>query len=212
MNWVEWLIAIVTIMSPIIVTPLWYFRINSKWWYLTTSIFAYIITVYVSYNPFKIPGVTTWLHWYGLFYIFYMLLFGSKFQWTNWNKAAVISVYCLFIAGDLWEIPVFIYDYLGKIGMLQNEWTGTILNTAWLFSHIRRAYTLLSCYALSLIAGVKFTQIGFVYLIAQTIITFILLFPLAIGFHSLFPYLTDMARITALGFTGIIIWEGLNNS
>ena len=212
MNLLEWLLAIITIMSPIIVTPLWWIPMNSKYLYPISAIVAYILTVYVSFNPIKVPGVTTWLHWYGLFYIYFMLLFGSKFKWSQWNKAVVISVYALFIAGDFWEFPVFIYDYLGKIGMLQNAWTGTVIDLPWIFSHIRRVYTLLSCYALYLIAKIKITSVGWNFIWGGAILSFMLLFPLAVGFQTLFPYLTDMARISTIGFTGIVIWEGLDAS
>lgn len=205
----EWLFSVSLILSPVFVTPLWYFPLKSSHWYFVSAIFAGLVTYYVYLNPFNIPGVPVSLHWYGLFFILYLVLFGKKFRWTDWNKVVVISVYCLFIAGELWEIPVFVYDYLGKINVLHNKWTGSIIDNVWIFSHIRRVYTLVSCYAISQIAKINFTRLGYIILVVELVLTSLLLSPLGFGFHSVFPYLDEIARITSLFLTGIIIWEGL---
>jgi len=208
----EWLLSISLIMSPVFITPLWYLRIKSRYWYLTSSFVAGIITYYVYRNPFDIPGVPKALYWYGIFFILYLALFGSKFKWTYWNKAVFISVYSLFIAGELWELPIFVYDYLGKVNILQNEWTGSIIDNAWIFSHMRRAYTIVTCYALSQIARIKLTRVGYILLSTEIVLTSLFLVPIGIGLHSSFPYLIEIARITSLILVGIIVREGLDAS
>lgn len=207
---IEWLAAIITILCPIWATILWYIPIKTKWMYPISAIGAYIPTVLLTFNPMKIKGVTQWLHWYGLFFIVYMAAFGFKLKWTNWNKAAAISIFALFIGGEWWELAVFVYDFLGKMGLLQNAWTGGTIDLGYLFTHIRRLYTLAACILLATIAKVKMTRIGWVFLGAGTVFCFLLLLPIGLGIRIGFPYLREMARITALSFTGIIILEGFD--
>ena len=170
----------------------------------------YIPTVLWAFNPIKLKGVTHWLHWYGLFFIIYIAIFGMKFKWTDWNKAVSLALFALFIGGEWWEIPVFVYDYLGKIGLLSNHWTGSIIDEAWIFSHVRRIYTLAACYLLGTLAKMKMTRMSWIFLGAGTIFCFLLLLPIGLGFRIGFPLLREMAHITSLGFIGIIIMEGID--
>lgn len=170
----------------------------------------YIPTIILTFNPLKTKGVTQWLNWYGLFFIFYIAIFGMKYNWKDWNKAAAISLFALFLGGEWWELGAFVYDYLGKMGLLQNRWTGGIMDLGWIFSHIRRVYTLAACVLLGTIAKVKITHIGWMFLGAGTIICFILLLPIGLGIRTSPLAYREMARITALSFTGIIILEGLD--
>jgi len=207
-TWIEWTASFITIFTPIWATILWYIPIKSKWMYPISAIGMYIPTVMWSINPIKLKGVTHWLHWYGLFFIIYMAVFGVRLKWTDWNKAASLALFALFIGGEWWEIPIFVYDYLGKIGVLKNWWTGSIIDNAWIFSHMRRVYTIAACFLLSSIAKVKMTRMGWIFLGAGTIFCFLLLLPIGLGFRIGFPLLLEMAHITALGFTGIIILAG----
>ena len=207
-----WIMSFITIFTPVWGIILWYIPIKSKWMYPLSAIGMYIPTVLLAYNPPILKGVTPGIHLYGLFFIFYIAIFGLKLKWTNWNKAASIALFALFVAGEWWEIPVFIYDYIGKIGILDNEWTGSILDKAWIFSHMRRIYTLTTCYLLSTIFKVKMTPIGWLLLVAGTVICSILLLPLGLGINRGLHILVTMARITSLSFVGMIILEGLDAS
>jgi len=207
-----WIMSFITIFTPVWGIILWHIPIKSKWMYPISAIGMYIPTVLLAYNPPILKGVTPGIHLYGLFFIFYIAIFGLKFKWTNWNKAASIALFALFIAGEWWELPVFIYDYLGKIGILDNEWTGSILDKAWIFSHMRRIYTLTTCYLLSTISKVRMTSIGWILLVAGTVICSILIFPLGLGINRGLHTLVTLARITSLSFTAIIIFEGLDAS
>ena len=145
---------------------------------------------------------------YGLFFIIYIAVFGYKMNWVDWNKAAAISIFTLFIAGEWWEIPIFIYDYLGKIGILDNFWTGSIIDAPWIFSHIRRIYTISACFLLGTIAKIKMTTMGWIFLGSGTILYFILLLPAGLGYSVGPLFLGDITRITSLVFTNMIILEG----
>jgi len=160
----------------------------------------------------KLKGVTQWMQWYGLFFIIFIAVFGMKFNWTDWNRAASLSLFALFIAGEWWEIPVFVYDYLGKMGVLNNEWTGSILDSPWIFSHMRRIYTLAACILLGAIAKLKMTRMGWMFLGAGTIICTVLFIPCGLGIPYTVRYLGEMARITSLCFTCIIVLEGFDAS
>ena len=210
LTWIEFGAAIVTILCPIWATILWYIPIKSKWAYPTSCIVMYIPTVLLSLNPLQIKGVTHWLHWYGLFFIIYMVLFGVRFKWTDWNKAAAISIFALFIAGEWWEIPIFTYDYLGKIGLLKNNWSHGIITVGYIFTHVRRLYTLSACVLLATLAKIKLTRMGITYIVAGTLFCYLLLLPLGLGIRLVFIYTREMAHLTALAFTGLIIEEGLS--
>ena len=205
-----WIMSFITIFTPVWGLMLWYIPIKNKWMYPISAIAMYIPTVLLSYSSLTLKGVTPGLHLYGLFFIFYMAIFGLKLNWTNWNKAASIALFALFIAGEWWELPVFLYDYLGKIGILENKWTRSILDMQWIYSHMRRIYTLTSCYLLSTLCKVKMTHTGWLLLIAGSLICLLLILPLGLGYRSLPPILVTLARITSLSFMGIIIMEGLD--
>ena len=212
LTWIEWIPSFLTIFTPIWGAILWYLPIKSRWSYPLSAIAMYIPTVLWTFNPLKLKGVTQWLHWYGLFFIIYIAALGVKLKWTDWNKAAAIALIALFIGGEMWEIPIFVYDYLGKIGVLNNYWTGSILDEIWVFSHVRRLYTLAACYLLATLAKVKMTRMGLIFLVAGMSFCFILLLPIGLGFRIGFTFIREMAHITSLGFTGIIILEGFHAS
>lgn len=206
------IVSFITIFTPIWGLILWYIPIKSKWMYPLSAIAMYIPTIILAFDPLILRGVTPGIHLYGLFFIFYIALFGMKLNWTNWNKAAAIALFTLFVAGEWWELPVFVYDYLGKIGILDNEWTGSLLDQAWIFSHMRRIYTLATCYLLVKICKVKMKTVGWLLLIAGTVNCTILLLPLGLGSPRGLHMLVTMARITSLSFAGMIILEGIDAS
>jgi len=197
-------------LTPIWATILWYIPIKSKWMYPISAIGMSIPTVLWAYNPLHLKAVTPWLHFHGIFFIVYIVVFGMKLKWTKWNKAASFTLFTLFIAGEWWEIPVFVYDFLGKIGVLDNCWTGSIIDNPWIFSHMRRIYTVAACILLGTLAKLKMTRMGWMFLGAGTIICTVLLLPCGIGIPSKFIYLGELARITSLCFTCIIVLEGFD--
>lgn len=208
----DWLISSITILTPIWATILWYIPIKSRWMYPISAILMYVPTVLWVHEPLNLSGVTQWMHWYSLFFIFYMAFFGVVFNWTDWNKAASLSLFALFIAGEWWEIPIFTWEILAVYGIVENIWTGNVLDVAWLFTHNRRFYTLAACYLVGAIANIKMTRVGWMYLGAGTMICFILLLPIGLGIRTGPLAFREMARITTLCFTAIIMREGLDAS
>lgn len=206
------MLSFITIFTPIWASILWYIPIKSKWMYPISAMGMYIPTVLWAFNPIKLKGVTQWLQWYGLFFIIFIAVFGMKFNWKDWNKAASLSLFALFIAGDWWEIPIFTWEILAIFGVVKNIWTGNIIDAAWAFTHVRRLYTLATCFAVGAIAKVKMTRMGWLFLVSGTIMCFLLLLPCGIGVDTRPIAFREMARITALTFTCIITLEGLDAS
>jgi len=210
--WIHWVLSFITIFTPVWAAILWYIPIKSKWMYPLSAMGMYIPTVLWAFNPVKLKGVTQWMQWYGLFFIIFIAVFGMRFRWTDWNKAASLSLFALFIGGEWWEIPIFVWDYLAIIGVVENIWTGNILDLAWLFTHNRRLYTLAVCFLVGSIAKIKMTHMGWLFLAGGTIICFLLLLPCGLGILTGPIAFREMARITALCFTSIIILEDLDAS
>lgn len=207
---IEWALSFITIFTPVWAAILWYIPIRNKWMYPLSAIAMYITTILWIFKSITLRGVTPWLQWYGLFFMIYIAVFGMKLKWTDWNRAASLTLFTLFIAGEWWEIPIFVFDFLGKIGILNNYWTGSIIDQPWIFSHIRRIYTLSACILLGVIAKLKMTHEGWLFLGVGTLICFILLLPCGIGVRTGPIAFREMARITSLCFTGIIILEGID--
>jgi len=210
--WIQWVLSFITIFTPIWATILWYTPIKSRWMYPISAIGMYIPTILWAFNPVKLKGVTQWMQWYGLFFIIYIAVFGVRFKWTDWNKAASLSLFALFIGGEWWELPIFTWEILAVIGIMQNVWTGNILDFAWAFTHVRRLYTLATCFAVGAITKVKMTYMGWLFLGAGTLICFILLLPIGMDIRTEPIAFREMARITSLCFTCIIILEDLDAS
>ena len=78
-----WIMSFITIFTPVWGLMLWYIPIKNKWMYPISAIAMYIPTVLLSYSSLTLKGVTPGLHLYGLFFIFYMAIFGLKLNWTN---------------------------------------------------------------------------------------------------------------------------------
>ncbi len=209
---IAWLFSFITIFTPIWAAIIWFIPIKSNWMYPISAMGMFIPTVLWASDPLSLKAVTPWMHWYGLFFIFYIAVFGMKLKWTDWNKAASISLFALFIAGEWWEIPIFVYDFLGKINILNNAWTGSIIDEPGIFSHMRRIYTEAACFLLGTIAKIEMTRMGWIFIGAGTVFCFILLLPLGLGYHFGHRLLVELAHITSLIFTGIIILEGFNAS
>jgi hypothetical protein len=193
-NWLVYL----TILSPLIAFALWHIKLNGKKWCILTTSLAFATTVYLSYNPPTITNVTYWLPYYSLFFMIYILLLLPKYGTAQFNKIMACAIFMLFIAGDLWELPVFIYDFVGK---------GFVADSVWWFSHIRRLYTLG--------VFVLFTQLAQTHyrkpmIIADAVfgscLLMIMLLPSMIQSYS---FLSTVARIFTLALFGSMTIEAL---
>jgi len=194
-------------------TPIWAWFIYQTplkgWkWYLST-VPIYALTVYAAYNPARIQGLTNWLHYYGFYLLLYILLVGYRKGWTDFNRVLGMGLFITFIAGELWEVPIFIYDALGKLGVLNNQWSGSVFNYPWFESHVRRLYTLGSAILFIKTANVNGRLI--LSIMALTVVTsFVTLAPFMFQYPSeLLLGFSTSARVFSLALCGYGLYEAV---
>lgn len=185
-----------TIGSPIIAFILWYTPIKNVNWYFATSFLGVLAAIYFAFNPIQIVHVTLWFHYYCLYGVLYLVLFGSRFGFKSFHKALAITLFSLFIVGDLWEIPVFIYDLVFNHGFAP----GLI----WWLSHIRRVYTVAAAILLGKLQTIKLDRLSWSSLGLATVITFIVLLP---WYHH--PEKAVIARLVYFFIFGIVVYRSL---
>jgi len=105
----------------------------------------------------------------------------------------------VFIAGDWWEYPVFIYDGFGWI----NGWhTWRVSWTQWLSSHVHRAYVLATLILTVKLAKIELNWKNAALAFIGTAISFVSMFP-----WSSFKPLSTFTHLVCLSmFAGIIYW------
>lgn len=193
------LLVVFTILSPIVAYVFWTLKdMNNKRWYVLASIPILAVTVYIAHHPLQVPNVTSWLHYYGLYLLVYLTLIGQKFKYKHFNKALALSVMALFIAGDLWEIPEFIYDFVFK--------HGGVADMVWWMSHVRRLYTLATFILFCKLGRIRFDRVSVLLFVFATVSGFLFLLP---SVH-MFPEQTTAARITYLLAFGLITYRGVS--
>lgn len=210
MNIVQGLLILLTVWSPIWAYLIWITEIKGSRPYIYSSIILLCCTIILAVNPLRLKGVTAWLHYYSFFLIIYLLLVGHRYDYKNFNKVFAIGIFMVFLAGEWWEFPVFIFDFLGKTGVLINKFTGTTLDGPWIFSHIRRLYTLASAWLFILLTKVKSNGLNKSLFAIGSLSVFLMLYPLANGRQLAFEMSTTMARIICLSFMGYIVYSGLS--
>ena len=138
-------------MSPCWATLLWYWpRLEDRRWYWLGSIPILIASVWLAYNPVKVYGISLWLHWYGLYGLVYLVLFGARLGYTAFNRALALTIMALFIAADIWELPAIINDYIFK--------KNGVADAAWYASQVRRVYTLAVYFLFAKLTGFKWNR------------------------------------------------------
>lgn len=185
-----------TIGSPIIAFILWYLPLKGVNWYVATTLLGVGASVYFAVYPIQIVHVTLWMHYYCLYGVLYLVLFGSRFNFQSFHKALAITLFTLFIVGDLWEIPVFIYDYIFNHGFAP----GLI----WWMSHIRRVYTIAAAVLLAKLQPIKLDRLSWGMLGLASVFTFIVLLP---WYHH--PEKSVIARLIYFFIFGLVIYRGI---
>jgi len=183
--------------------PIWAFLI---WRYLplkgtyTLAIIEFalfFLTVWLAWNPMRLPKITSWLHYYTFFLMSYIFIFTVKFGHANLNKIVALGLWMIFIAGDWWEYPVFVYDGFGWLNGW-HVWTTSV--TQWISSHIHRAYVLATLLLTVKLAKIQFTKKTGLLAISGTAISFVSMFP-----WSFYTPLSTFTHITCLSlFAGVI--------
>jgi len=185
-----------------ILSPIWaYFlsKLKSDNWhlYFYACLNLLILTTNLALFPILMPKVTFWLTYYCLFAIIYLLFYGYKYKYKQFFFVSALAIYSLFVAGDLWEIPVFIYDYFFNHAMQPDQ--------SWTWSHIRRLYTIAVFYLLVKEAKLKISLGNIPFLIIGSMWGFVLLLPPL----TLFPEQSTLVRVLMLSCFGAFIYRGL---
>jgi len=200
----------VTVLSPVWAYVLYHIPRNSRWFYGLTGVGLLAPIVYTSINPFVVHGVSLWLNYYFFFLMVYLLLFGFKKNYNEFWKVLAFSLMSLFVAGDLWELPIFLYDFMGKMKWIVNPWNYSVFDMAWMVSHIRRLYTLSVFILLSKISGLTLNRRNGAILLLATFTSFVLLLPLGLNVHLLANPLAVLTRIMYMSLFGAFIYIGLS--
>jgi len=189
-----------TVLSPVWAYLIWNMNFLQKYnsnLYLVSEIGLFFPTVYLSFYPLTIPKVTWWIHYYTLFLMIYLLFLGWKTSFKKFNKVLAISIWTLFIAGDLWELPQFIYDYIFN--------HNGVVDSMWMISHIRRVYTVAVFGLMCKLSGLKVTKVMVFSLLIATVWGFLLLLPSV----SLFPEQVTLIRVLMLSVFGATVYTAL---
>jgi len=199
-----------TVLSPILSFLIYRIpdELSEKHYYVWCECVLFIFSTALAFNPIRIKGVTPWLHWYTLALSLYVLFFGYRYRFERFFKVLATGMFMVFLAGEWWEIPIFLYDYLGKIGVVVNRWTGSVIDGPWIFSHIRRVYTLAVAYLFVSVTGFRENGKTKIILYVGTLISFLMLLPFAFGTKMWFNTTTTTVRVICLFLMGWMVWEG----
>ena len=190
--------------------PIWAFLIwrytpkkttlNKPIVFFSIEMALFFLTVWLAYNPMRIPKITDWLHWYTFFLMAYLFIITVKVRYINIGKVLALSLWMVFIAGDWWELPVFIYDGFGFI----NGWhVWHVSITQWIASHIHRAYVFVTFLLMVVLTKFQFNKKNISLAILGTVISFVTLYPYA----SYMPMSTITHLICLSLFAGVV-WFG----
>jgi len=195
----EHLLMLFTILSPVWASIIYFLPLHGKKWFYTT-ILILPLTILIAVNPIFVPKVTFWLHYYGLFAIIYILLIGHKTRFQKFNIALSLAILMLFIAGDLWEIPQFIYDFAFNHNGNPDP--------LFVVSQIRRVYTFAVFVLFIQLSGIKLNGYFLSLLGIAVSWCFVLLLPPM----TLFPEQPSVIRVMFLSLFGLGIylsdWRG----
>ncbi len=159
-----------------------------------------ILTVYLAYWPLRLPKITTWLHWYTFFLMLYILMFTVKFGYAKLNRILALGLWMVFIAGDVWEYPVFFYD---GVGWVNGFHTWHVDLWTWLSSHIHRAYVLATLLLTIKLTHIRLTVQNSLLIVACTFLGFVGLYP-----WSTYSPLSTLIHLVTLSLFGFIIYLG----
>ena len=187
---------------PVWAFIIWWIPIKGKVVYVITEIFLLALTVQLAYFPFRLSKITWWMHYYTFAIMLYILILGYKNHYTKFPKVFASSLFMVFIAGDLWELPVFTYDLI-----FLNGWSNLATFTTWTISHVHRVYVLATFMLFATLASFKFNR-GNLIVLALTV---------GVGFTLLHPFIrtqttTIITRIITLAAFGAIITLGVKNN
>lgn len=197
-------------------TPIWAFiiwrygpaRLGRKTLFGFSIIVLYVTCFWAFWAPY-LPKVSYWLMYYGLFLLINLLVFGVKFRF-QFCRTLAVSLWCLFIMGSFWELPIILYDVLGFLFLpflkRFSSWVGTYTLTQWVLSHINRAYVLASLILFVRLASLKRTRFNMFLIGSGLILNMAVLF-MRTGSNWL--YVETVAHIIGYGFFTLAVLDGL---
>ena len=191
----------VTILSPCWAYLLWRIKSDNRTYYLIGCPTVLAATIYLAYYPTRTEGISYYLHYYGIFGLICIMLYGFRYDFREFPKVVALTVFTLFIAGDLWEIPEFLCDAIFR--------HNGILNIIWLASQIRRVYTVAVAVLFQRLSGFSFNSINLAVFGAATLLSFIFLLPpdglkLVTGWQlTILSRMVYMPSFALVGFLGV---------
>lgn len=163
------------------------------------------------YAP-RIPQMSYWVMYYGVFLLLNLALFGFKLKF-QFCRALAVSLWALFVMGAFWELPIILYDVFGFLFLpfLKhfNTWVGPFTLSQWVFSHVNRAYVLAVLILFVELVKIRRTRLNMLLIsVGLTLNMIILLF--RFGSYSLI--VETIAHIIGYAFFTLAVLDGLPNN
>jgi len=166
---------------------IWNLKLNGKKYFVLTVIPTLTFTVYRALNNMWFPIISSWLHLYSLFLVFYLVLFTEKYGFKQFNKAFAVSVFTVYLASEIWEIPVFL-PYL--------------LRFPTVFNWLHPAYLIISFYLFIKITRFTWNKLSIGLVALIPLINYWLL-------NNPFPNVNTIVRVVGLTLFGYAIYLGV---
>ncbi len=119
-------LVVTTIFVPVWAFIVWKWDYFRGWpTFLIAQGFLAFLTIWAVIFPPDIPKVTSWIaHYSGALFLFNFIL---AYNWglDRFNRILAVGAWAVFIVADWWEIPVFVYGFLGSFNGIYSSWAGT---------------------------------------------------------------------------------------
>ena len=135
-----------------------------------------------------------WL--YIMFIGVYLILYWRRYKETG--PALCCALLVAFIVADYWEIPVFVYGYLGAFDGFFNRY----IQHGYLVHH---AYVIACFYLFKKLTNFAFTKVNKTLFIGELALSFILVAP----FCYWIPFISYWLRLIPLILIGIAFYQGV---
>lgn len=125
----------------------------------------------------------------------YLFLYQRKYR--DLGPTLCVSLLSAFIIADYWEIPVFVYGYLGSFAGRYAQY----IQQGYLIHHV---YVLACCWLFQRLTGFHFNRKNASLILVALGLSFLFLSP----FCDLVPYRAKLARLIPLILVGYALFEG----
>ena len=120
------ILVVTTVLVPVWAFLIWKWDYFRGWpTFLIVQGFLGFLTIWSGILPPDIPKVTSWIaHYSGALFLFNFIL-AYKWGLDRFNRILAVGAWSVFIVADWWEIPVFVYGFLGSFNGIYSSWSGT---------------------------------------------------------------------------------------